>query len=490
MNDLLPNAPRPSRRGRSPGIGRWLRRAVKLFLALVALVLVASLAYRFYGEKRLADAVAETDRLDPNWRWDELEAQRTAIPEGENSANIVTAAAGHLPEHWPNLPALDKFSAYPPNARLDDDWAGDFARELAGFPDALAEARRLADMPTGQFPAEKPSLRSPPLSPYDQPVRKVAALLWIDAAVRAQEDQPAAALESCRAIFNAGRSLGEGPTALTLLRRLAYQFMALGAVERTLAQCDRCPPEGLAAARSLLRRELAENPLLPALRGDRVFVQEAYEEAITGDIDEFQRRAGLTVQGPEVVRRFGRWLLRGWLRENQAVDLGQMTAAVEVAKLPLEKQIDKFSALEDGARRLRASSYPRYVMANLLTPALAKIGEAYHRSRAEMRCAEAALAAEEYRLANGRWPDRLDELVPKLLPAVPTDPFDGQPIRLKRLPDGVVVYSVGPDRTDDGGILDQGSRPRRGPDLGFRLWDVTHRRQPPPPPEPEAEPEP
>ena len=26
MNDLLPNAPRPSRRGRSPGIGRWLRR--------------------------------------------------------------------------------------------------------------------------------------------------------------------------------------------------------------------------------------------------------------------------------------------------------------------------------------------------------------------------------------------------------------------------------------------------------------------------------
>ena len=53
--------------------------------------------------------------------------------------------------------------------------------------------------------------------------------------------------------------------------------------------------------------------------------------------------------------------------------------------------------------------------------------------------------------ANGRLPDSLDELVPKWLDAVPTDPFDDKPIRYKKLAKGFVTYSVGPDLKDDGG---------------------------------------
>jgi hypothetical protein len=71
---------------------------------------------------------------------------------------------------------------------------------------------------------------------------------------------------------------------------------------------------------------------------------------------------------------------------------------------------------------------------------------------------------------------------------VPLDPYDGQPLRCRRLKDGVVAYSVGPDGKDDGGNL----RPEQaeegaeggGLDVGFRLWDVAHRRQPPRPPPP------
>jgi hypothetical protein len=72
-----------------------------------------------------------------------------------------------------------------------------------------------------------------------------------------------------------------------------------------------------------------------------------------------------------------------------------------------------------------------------------------------------------------------------LLRVVPTDPYDGRPLRLKRLPDGLVIYSVGADRTDNGGNL---SLNPFSPDvdLGFRLWDVPARRQPPLPPKPEG----
>jgi len=38
-----------------------------------------------------------------------------------------------------------------------------------------------------------------------------------------------------------------------------------------------------------------------------------------------------------------------------------------------------------------------------------------------------------------------DALVPGQLSAVPADPFDGKPLRFKRLTKGYVIYSIGKD---------------------------------------------
>jgi hypothetical protein len=103
------------------------------------------------------------------------------------------------------------------------------------------------------------------------------------------------------------------------------------------------------------------------------------------------------------------------------------------------------------------------------------------------------VAAERYRKEHGRWPENMAALVTAgLLKEVPTDPFDGQPLRWRRLPKGIVVYSVGPDGKDNGGNINRANPVAVGTDLGFQLWDVAHRRQPPRPPrpEPEALPEP
>ena len=59
----------------------------------------------------------------------------------------------------------------------------------------------------------------------------------------------------------------------------------------------------------------------------------------------------------------------------------------------------------------------------------------------------------------------------RLVPAVPTDPFDGQPLRYLRTNKGVAIYSIGRDQTDDGGQLDPVNQ-RRSPDDGFRLLDA------------------
>ena len=93
----------------------------------------------------------------------------------------------------------------------------------------------------------------------------------------------------------------------------------------------------------------------------------------------------------------------------------------------------------------------------------------YH--QAVLRAARAAVGCERFRLAHGRWPDALPD-------PVPSDPYTGRPLRFMRHADGLTVYSVGPDRQDDGGDL----RPHPGhpsrQDVGFRLWDVAARGRP------------
>ena len=73
------------------------------------------------------------------------------------------------------------------------------------------------------------------------------------------------------------------------------------------------------------------------------------------------------------------------------------------------------------------------------------------RAQALSRLAMVHLAAHAYWQDRGQRPDTLDGLVPDYLAEVPTDPFSGKPLRATMKDGQFVIYSVGPDRTDDGG---------------------------------------
>src|SRR5262249_28159011 len=142
--------------------------------------------------------------------------------------------------------------------------------------------------------------------------------------------------------------------------------------------------------------------------------------------------------------------------------------------------------LQEGAWAAAAVQFNDALLGSLV-PAFQKFNEASVRHLASQRTLMAALSAERFRRDQGRWPTTLDELVPAYLPAVPADPYDDRPPRLRRTADGLVVYSVGPDRADDGGVIDRRKLAEPGTDLGFRLWDVPKRCQPPLPPKPKSE---
>ena len=79
------------------------------------------------------------------------------------------------------------------------------------------------------------------------------------------------------------------------------------------------------------------------------------------------------------------------------------------------------------------------------------------------RAASTAIALDLFHRRHGRYPDRLDDLVPDFLPSVPVDPFDGRPVRFRHEPDRLIIYSIGGDGVDNGGLQES----YRGPDFAF-----------------------
>ena len=109
------------------------------------------------------------------------------------------------------------------------------------------------------------------------------------------------------------------------------------------------------------------------------------------------------------------------------------------------------------------------VLPDILLPAMRRTLMAFRRDAAGIRSVQIALAVEAYRLDRGVLPDTLDALLDGYLEAIPTDPFDGEPMRYRVLEDGYVIYSVYIDGVDHGGEKAESHREDSVGDWPFRV---------------------
>ncbi len=356
--------------------------------------------------------------------------------------------------------------------QLDQRQADALREELQRAAEALLETRKVADLPRGRYPIVYARDFIGTLLPHVQDARMMGNLLAYDVLLRAQDEDLDGALTSCRGILNCGRSIGDEPTLISMLVRIALNHLAINKQEWILAQGE-ASEAVLAVMQQAFEEEAAEPLLLIGARGERGMLDGAMQAIQNGDLDPRMAAAMLsdgTAQGGASV-----YLLRlpGLAKSLRAALLRQNNQFVEIAKLPVEQQVERMKEFQATIALLPEQARP-FSISN------SKVTAAFHRNQAELRCAVVLVALERYRRANHRWPDALADLVPTYLSEVPLDPFDGAPLRYRRLDDGVVIYSIGPDGKDNGGKL--GKDPtKEGSDLGLRLWDVRQRRQSPKP---------
>jgi hypothetical protein len=92
-------------------------------------------------------------------------------------------------------------------------------------------------------------------------------------------------------------------------------------------------------------------------------------------------------------------------------------------------------------------------MARLLLPALGRVILRSATAQTAFNQAAIACALERYRLANGHFPEALAALAPRFISPLPDDVLTGEPYKYRLRDDGqFVLYSVGWDEKDDGGV--------------------------------------
>jgi hypothetical protein len=201
---------------------------------------------------------------------------------------------------------------------------------------------------------------------------------------------------------------------------------------------------------------------IKALVGERCIALSAFQGPV-GQATEQMGAGG----GKVPILMLGFWKMLGLHYRDALGYIGLMQEYIDAMELPSDERLLAFNSIQEDVDSGKRGG----LLTRLLWPALGRMLELETRCTAEALLAQTALAVERYRLAEGHLPESLEDLVPAYMEAVPKDPFDGRRLRYFTPENGFVVYSVGDDLTDNGGVERDGrGRDRRGKPLP---WDIT-----------------
>jgi len=269
--------------------------------------------------------------------------------------------------------------------------------------------------------------------PVFEHLREFARLLSAEALQRKRKGNVDGALESCQTILKLCRHMDDEPFPIAFLFQKAIFAIGTRALwYEVLSDAD--------ASATAYRAVLAE---LRAWDIDRAFGRALKgERVITGILfyDSFRKKLG----------GCGLFPVSTWFAANQSLTLAFYRQLLPIAQKGVPYDRQKISRLI--ADFTQKTQERNTVLANMHISPVKDLFDQVTETHAFQRVTMTALALRLYRKENGRYPEDLQALAPKFLPSVPSDPYDGKPLRYRKLQKGFKVWSVGGNRKDDGGV--------------------------------------
>ncbi len=426
--------------------------ALKIIIALAALLVLLILAFAVWratlvsaNHQRLKAIKAAGEPVTGR----DLDAWYEPVDEKENAALVWLEGVSKLrPARVKMQPAAwSRLKLPPPGQRLEPPQLQEVGRFVEENREALELFRRAASMPKSRYPVDLSQGHFASLD-HLTPLKGGVQLLQLESLLHAQQGRGREAAESVLVMLGAGRSLAQEPLLISQLVRVSMDQIAGQSVERALNLAALDEPQ-LAALQAAFAAAETPNLATRALIGERAISATLMNSP--KQITPPPGDSGSAGTALSAGKSYGSPLVRmtGFFQRDLGFFLDAMETNIAIAKMP---DPQKFLARTNAEFLHLQARRGYYVMSSLLLPALENAFKRDVEHRGRLRVAQTAMAVERYRLANqGRRPASLSELTPKYLPAVPLDPFDGEPLRFKPLASGYVIYSIGPDRTDDDG---------------------------------------
>ncbi len=416
--------------------------ALGLVVLLFLLWLLANYTARKAVERELADIRARGEPVTFE------EAAPPPVPDDENAAVVFELAFAELDacvsrlEADPDLQDWETFLYEPvvPQIERYERVLGELAEPVRLTREALGRSRCRFDLDYSawsgmEFPHHLAKLR------------RLARIFRHEAMLRVHDGRATEAAGSTATILRLSQMLEE-PVFISWLVRMAVVGIGLDALE-SVEERVHLPDESRRRLMEELARSTVSSRLAKIFVAERACFSDSLEGLFSGETDlsgiGYPKIPGLTR------------IFRFHFRRDHARYLQMMTEFVDATRLPLWEAVTQTEAITDRVEALPAWQAP---LTRLGVPVLSAGVVRFARMEARRGAATLALAADLYHSAHERYPDSLDELVPAILPGLPPDPFTGRPFiyRLTHEGEGFVVYSIGENLADDGGVFDRWER--------------------------------
>jgi len=447
--------------------GKWRRRGKRALKVLLAVVLVLVLllvllhgVWNFVAGRKLERQLqAMRDAGEPVTLADLY--PELPYPEAENAAHVYRAAFELMTglnldprrrlflEHtWPDTD---------PTQWSEEDVAG-LRRLLDEYRLSIDLGARAAHMPHCRFSPQFDAVSAYPMLEELSGMRELARVLLLDSLLRLHDGDADGALRGCTTAFLMPRSLEGNPVLITFLVQVAMLHLSAQTAEVVLSQAD---PSAEACLGLLTVVREAEAALRPSLR--RTFEAERVV-GISFMESTFGGQPILPKRPSPVEQPLARKQVPYWKRPMQRTLLaGVLEATAPIPALatePYPQARAEMDRLNASVKELAGPTTPTWkkvrnvgkILGVMAVPAYTRAKDEEAKAEARLDVAQVALALKLRKVEHGAYPDSLDALSPALLDEVPEDPCTGKPLVYVRQDAGFLVYSIGLNGKDDGGL--------------------------------------
>ena len=420
---------------------RFMRGALIVILVLVAIHQIASMILSRRVASKLAEIKAQGDPVSM------AELGKIDIPDSENGATIymqifkemgsAILSTNGVPHHsgldgTRNIDYMEFFIGKKPTPEM---WVKG-KKSMATYQHALDLVDDASSRQRCQFKTNwKDGAGS--VFPHYGILRELSRMLMLDAQISAREGDMNKAVKRVGQIFKISKSIEGDPILLSLLTQMQVIRIGLKSIN-AIQQYGTINGAHIKYLDGILTRLDPDRSYLLAMKGER-----------TQAIHEYNRLLNINrLPNMPWYARIISPILRPAIYADELINLDYWEKKLEMAKFPYIETPESRISNREKNKVTKYAIWSRTIVSVYSKSVLTR-----DFMISSIRSARAYLGLIAYKEKFGEYPQSLDELRSKLGWKVDVDPLTSKDFHYKRQGAGFLLYGVGPNLRDDGGVF-------------------------------------